>query len=224
MPQPTKRLRSNPDLKYSIGRKRKLCFRGNQYKQAPSTDRVINARQRSAAESNNPRLKAASRRKILPLSDEQSQAGSAQFRLLDVTTEGYHSGLWAWFIKEDSMATGTSISIFQSEKLWKKALGPALDWPLWTCSLACEKPRPESPLLHSLGSVKRSSLSLRSTRFFRRARLTYRSIRRRDTTRINSALYQRNCATHGKIFLYKIYAILYCIHTIDHLLSPKLEF
>ncbi|CAB0042254.1 unnamed protein product, partial [Trichogramma brassicae] len=79
---PTKRLRSNPDLKYSIGRKRKLCFRGNQYKQAPSTDRVINARQRSAAESNNPRLKAASRRKILPLSDEQSQAGSAQFRLI----------------------------------------------------------------------------------------------------------------------------------------------
>ncbi|CAB0031797.1 unnamed protein product [Trichogramma brassicae] len=81
MPQPTKRLRSNPDLKYSIGRKRNVMFRGNQYKQAPSTDRVINARQRSAAESNNPRLKAASRRKILPLSDEQSQAGSAQFRL-----------------------------------------------------------------------------------------------------------------------------------------------
>ncbi|CAB0042858.1 unnamed protein product [Trichogramma brassicae] len=64
MPRPTKRLRSNPDLKNSTERKRKLCFRVNQYTQAPSTDRIINARQRSAAESNNPRLKAASRRKI----------------------------------------------------------------------------------------------------------------------------------------------------------------
>uniref|UniRef100_A0ABD2XQQ7 Uncharacterized protein n=1 Tax=Trichogramma kaykai TaxID=54128 RepID=A0ABD2XQQ7_9HYME len=82
-PTPRKRLRSNPDLKNSIGRKRKLCFKGSQYMQAPSTDRVVNARRRSEAENNNPRLKAASRRKILPLSDEQSQAGSAQFRLVD---------------------------------------------------------------------------------------------------------------------------------------------
>uniref|UniRef100_A0ABD2WFE1 Uncharacterized protein n=1 Tax=Trichogramma kaykai TaxID=54128 RepID=A0ABD2WFE1_9HYME len=120
MPRPTKRLRSNPDLKNSIRRKRKICFNGNQYTQASSTDRVIKARQRSAAESNHPRLKAASRRKILPLSDEQSQAGSAQFSLLDLTAQGYLSGLWACFIKDDSMATGTSISIFHSEKLWKR--------------------------------------------------------------------------------------------------------
>ncbi|CAB0041910.1 unnamed protein product [Trichogramma brassicae] len=97
-----KRLRSNPDLKYSIGRKRKLCFRGNQYKQAPSTDRVINARQRSAAESNNPRLKAASRRKILPLSDEQSQAGSAQFRLVWYLSPLNESIRRFWHIEEIS--------------------------------------------------------------------------------------------------------------------------
>ncbi|CAB0031510.1 unnamed protein product [Trichogramma brassicae] len=35
-----------------------------------------------------------------------------------VTTEGYHSGLWAWFIKEDSMATGTSIQIFPKKRWW----------------------------------------------------------------------------------------------------------
>ncbi|CAB0042410.1 unnamed protein product, partial [Trichogramma brassicae] len=40
---------------------------------------------------------------------------------LDLTIEEYHSGLWACFIEEGSMVSGTSIFIFQSKKLWKKS-------------------------------------------------------------------------------------------------------
>ncbi|KAL7296848.1 hypothetical protein TKK_0010242 [Trichogramma kaykai] len=60
MPRPTKRLRSNPDLKNSIGKKERYVSK------AISTRKLLELIG-----------------KILPLSDEQSQAGSAQFRLVD---------------------------------------------------------------------------------------------------------------------------------------------
>uniref|UniRef100_A0ABD2W6L9 Uncharacterized protein n=1 Tax=Trichogramma kaykai TaxID=54128 RepID=A0ABD2W6L9_9HYME len=44
-------------------------------------------------------------------------------KTLEPTTQRYLSGLWACFIEEGSMVTGTSIFIFQSKKLWKRSRG-----------------------------------------------------------------------------------------------------
>ncbi|CAB0043357.1 unnamed protein product, partial [Trichogramma brassicae] len=59
---------------------------------------------------------------IEPSSMKQAHSPEWYSSILDLTIEEYHSGLWACFIEEGSMVSGTSIFIFQSKKLWKKIL------------------------------------------------------------------------------------------------------
>lgn len=77
-----KRLRCHPERKRSIGRKRNIIFKGNQFKPPPATIKLENAKLRSETEEQTYK-KSASTKKIKNSSLDDVEKSSAQYRLVD---------------------------------------------------------------------------------------------------------------------------------------------